>query len=73
MFLCNPRVLYPVPDFRALRVVETLDRTDKVTSNSADTFESHTFTYPAVYNRKRFPFIIFLFISPYYRVFFSKM
>lgn len=61
MVLRNPRVLYPVPDFRTLRVVKTLDSTDKVTSNSTDTFESHSFTYLAVYNRKRFPFIIFHF------------
>lgn len=73
LILRNPRVLYPVPDFRALRVVKTLNRTDKVAGDPADTLESHTFTYPAVYNRKRFPFIIFHFISPYYRILFSKM
>lgn len=61
MVLRNPRVLYPVPDFRALCVVETLDRANKVAGDPADTLESHTFTYPAVYNRKRFPFIIFHF------------
>ena len=61
MVLRNPRVLYPVPDFRALCVVETLDRANKVAGDPADTLDSPTFTYPADYNRKGFPFIIYHF------------
>lgn len=54
-FLCLDGVFHSIPDLSSLRVVETLQRADKVPGDAPDTLELHTLARLPTFNAESVP------------------